>query len=114
MTINNDPRDNDVTAINRFDWKKKYHFIKEFQDDPVKEGTVIKYKLYNMEENTLLVELDNYYISLERHREIFKKVGFKSLKAVDLMLSPEIDTKFSGYWKDLMDASPVCALVAMK
>ena len=67
-----------------------------------------------MKSGELLAEIDNYYLSWETHKKVFEKVGFKKLEAVTWFLSDEVPEKDRSFWKDCIEFSPICALIATK
>jgi ubiquinone/menaquinone biosynthesis C-methylase UbiE len=106
--FNNNPLDK-TNSQTRF---KKYNFTKTCPKGQV-EGDPVTYTFFNPDGTEF--QLDNYFLSPEKHIEIFKDVGFSSFKWVSPMLADAgLEAHERGYWDEFMEHQPVCGFVAVK
>ncbi|WP_315788497.1 class I SAM-dependent methyltransferase [Fischerella sp. JS2] len=103
ITINNHSEQPPASYLST----EKYGFIKNI-DEPLQEGTPIKYTVYADEEK---FSFDNYYLSTATHEWAFRSVGFKEVRWQKLIVSPEGVEEFGeDFWQDFVESMPIVAI----
>lgn len=107
VSINNNPDQ----PPESFPITKKYGFTKSISG-PLQEGTPITYTFFRAGRK---FNFDNYYLSIETHEKVFRRVGFKEIHWHKIRVSPKGLQEFGqAFWQDFIDYQPIIGIECMK
>lgn len=78
--------------------------------DPAAEGDAIRYTITNADGRRF--RFDNFYLTPETYRTVFRKAGFREFRWVDLWLSPS--QRGNVFWDDFLSNPPTAAFTATR
>lgn len=78
--------------------------------DPAAEGDAIRYTITNADGRRF--RFDNFYLTPETYRTVFRKAGFREFRWVDLWLSPS--QRGNVFWDDFLSNPPIAAFTATR